>query len=183
MGRKKISGDYGWVMPTVVGVAVLGIGYLIAQKLGLFTQSGGSANNSGTTAANSSAAAASTAADQASGAKVTLSPNEIANIANQVYGAGTTATQLSDLFTMTNQLTQVNNAADLNAVIAAFGTKQMPANSFSAWSGTCMSLGISCTAVGLGDYVRVVYQYVDPTGQALSDLNSYFSSQGINYTF
>lgn len=183
MARKKIGGDSSWIMPAVIGVGVLGFAYLIAQKLGLFTQSGGAANNKSTTDANTTAAAASSASAAAQGVQPTINANEAANIANQVYGIGTTAATTSDLYTMTQQLTQVDNIQDLNMVIAAFGTKQMPASNLSSWTGACMDLGISCTSVGLGDWVRVIYQSVDSSGQALANLNSYFSSTGINYSF
>jgi hypothetical protein len=183
MSRKKVGGDSSWILPAVVGVGILGFGYLIAQKLGLFSQSGGAANNKSTTDANTSASAASTAAAAAAGVKATINDNEAANIANQVYGIGTTASTMTDLYTITQQLTQVNNVQDLNMVISAFGTKQMPSGNISNWTGACTLLGISCTSVGLGDWVRVIYQSIDPTGQALSNLDSYFSEQGINYSF
>lgn len=182
MARKKIGADYGWVGPLAV-LAALGItGWIIYNKFpGLF--SANSANSQQTTDANTSAAASSAAAATQAGIKATLNANQMANIANQVYSIGTTDPGLGgtvDLGSINAQLTQVNNIADLNGVISAFGTKSISTGPWYSW---CSQLGFDCTAVGLGSFVHVVYTSNDSTGQFLENLNNFLSDQGINYTF
>lgn len=181
MARRKIGSDYGWILPLGVVALLGGVAYVLYQKFG--GASGTTANNTGTASANTSAAAASAAAAAAAGINPTMNANQLANIANQVYGIGVAASGPNDLASMNNALTQVNNIADLNGVISAFGNKQMPADSVSQYAGLCMNFGINCTTVGLGDWVRVIYAAYDSTGQYLATLNNYMSNQGINYTF
>lgn len=182
MGR-KVSGSYDWVGPVVMLAAVAGVGYLAYKYLIPALQSGNSKNNSATESANQSAAqqAQQQAAD--AGIQPTLNANELANIANQVYSLGKNATGIGDLQQITQQLIQVNNIADLNGVIAAFGTKSIPSGDVTSSLNLCFSLGIGCTSVGLATFVETIYAAYDPTGQELESLNSYFSSSGINYTF
>lgn len=154
---------------------------MLWQKFG--GSSGISANNTSVTTANSSAAQSSQAAAAAQGINPTMNANQAANIANQVYTAGLNASSPSAMITMNNALEQVNNIADLNLVIQAFGTKQVPSGDITSWYNTCLSLGINCTSVGLGDFVRLLYAAYDPSGQYLQSLNQFLSETGINYTF
>jgi hypothetical protein len=183
MANRKVGADYGWVGPVAVLAALFGAGYLVVKYVLPGLQSGNSANNSATTNANTSAAAASTAAAAAAGIQPTLNANEMANIANQVYSLGKSASGLSDLQAINDQLTQCNNIADLNGVISAFGTRNIPSGDVTSSTNMCFSLGIGCTSVGLAAFVHTIYAAYDPTGDELQTLNGYFSGQGINYTF
>jgi zona occludens toxin (predicted ATPase) len=181
MARRKIGSDYGWILPLGVVALLGGVAYVLYQKFG--GPSGAAANDKTINTANSDAAAASTAAAAAAGITPTMNANQAANIANQVYTTGVAASGPSDLSTIINNIDQVNNIADLNLVISAFGTKSIPSGNITSWTNMCLSLGINCTSVGLADFVRVVFAAYDPTGQYLETLNGYMSAQGINYTF
>jgi hypothetical protein len=180
MSKRKIGSDYGWILPLGVVVGGGAVLYSLWQKFG---QSGNAANNATVNTANTNAAAASAAAASAAGINPTMNANQAANIANQVYTTGVAASGPMDLSTINNAITQVNNIADLNLVISAFGTKSIPSGDITSWTNMCLSLGINCTSVGLADFVRVVFAAYDPTGQYLENLNTYMSEQGINYTF
>jgi hypothetical protein len=179
--RKKISGAADYIVP----IGLIGIVAFALYKMGIFsgTFSGSGANNQGTTDANASAASQAAAQAAAQGIKATLSPNEAASIANSVYSLGVNASDTSALSQITNLLSQVNNIADLNAIIAAFGTKKIPSGDITAWYNTCLSLGVNCTSVGLGTFIDSVYQAYDPSGGYLSNLNQFLQDQGINYSF
>lgn len=183
MARRRVGGDYSWVGPVAVLAALGGLTYVFVTKILPSIQSGSSTNNKGTTDANAAAAAASQAAATAAGIQPTLNANEIANISSQVYSLGRSASGASDLQGIIDQLSQCNNIADLNGVITAFGTKNIPSGDVTSSFNTCFSLGLDCTAVGLATFVHTIFMAYDPTGDYLENLNSYFSSQGINYTF
>ena len=183
MAKRRVGADYGWIGPVAIVGALVGAGYLAWKYLIPALQNGNSANNATTTAANQTAAQQSAAQAAAAGIAPTLNANEMANIANQVYSLGKNASGLSDLQEINGQLTQCNNIADLNGVIAAFGTKSIPSGDVTSSLNTCFSLGIGCISVGLATFVDTIYGAYDPSGSELETLNSYFSSQGINYTF
>jgi hypothetical protein len=171
------------VGPVAILAALGGAAYLTVKYLLPALQSGNSANNSSTTASNQSAAQQSQAQAAAAGVTATLNANEMANIANQVYSIGKSASGVSDLEAITQQLDQCNNIADLNGVISAFGTKSIPSGDVTSSFNLCFSLGIGCTSVGLATFIHTIYMAYDPTGGELETLNGYFASQGINYTF
>jgi hypothetical protein len=183
MPKRRVGGDYSWVGPVAILAALGGAAYLTVKYLIPAIQSGNSANNSSTTAANQTAAQQSQAQAAATGITATLNANEMANIANQVYSIGKSASGISDLQAITAQLDQCNNIADLNGVISAFGSKNIPSGDVTSSTNLCFSLGIGCTSVGLATFVSTIYAAYDPTGGELETLNGYFSSQGINYTF
>jgi hypothetical protein len=182
MGRsRKVGADYGWVGPVAILAAVGGLGFLAWKYLLPSLQTGNSANNAATTDTNTAASTASQTAAAAAGIQPTLNANEMAGIANEVYTLGTQASDSSALGPINDQLTQVNNIADLNGVIAAFGTKQVNA-SMSAYS-SCSLLGYGCQALGLQAFVDVIYGAFDTSGSYKETLNAYFSAQNINYQF
>lgn len=183
MARRRVGADYGWVGPVAILAGLVGAGYLAYKYLLPSLQSGNSANNAATTDANAAASSASNAAAAAAGIQPTLNANELANIANQVYSLGKNASSISDLSAINDQLTQCNNIADLNGVITAFGTRNIPSGDVTSSFSLCFSLGIGCTSVGLAAFVHTLYAAYDPSGSELQTLNGYFSSQGINYTF
>lgn len=181
MARRKVGADYGWVGPVAILAAIGGLGLLAWKYLLPSLQTGNSANNAATIDTNASASTASQAAAAAAGIQPTLNANEMAGIANQVYTLGANATDSSVLGSMNDQLTQVNNIADLNGVISAFGTKQVNA-SMSSYS-MCSLLGYGCQALGLQAFVDLIYKSFDSSGSYLETLNGYLSSQNINYQF
>lgn len=183
MEKRRVGADYGWVGPVAVLAGIAGIGYLVYKYVIPSLQSGNSANNAATTTANQTAAQQAQAQATAAGIQPTLNANEIAAIANEVYTAGKNAASATDLEAITQNLTQCNNIADLNGVIAAFGTKSIPSGDVTSNLNLCFSLGIGCISVGLDTFVVTIYTAYDPTGQSLENLNSYFTSQGINYQF
>jgi hypothetical protein len=181
MRGHRVSGPADYIIPLAVvgGIGVLA--YFLVSKLGSALTTANSQNNTGTTTANQSAATASTAQASAAGINPTLTPNQMAAIANTVYTLGTSNPDASTPDSINNQLTQVNNIADLNGVIAAFGTKNIATS--TSLLNTCYTLGLSCTSVGLQTFVDTVYNYWDTTGSAMETLNEFLSSQGINYQF
>jgi hypothetical protein len=181
----RISGSADYILPIAL---VVGGGFLLYQlfKTGgiLNLTSGGGANNTGTTAANSAAATATAQQLAAQGVVATITPNQAASVANQIYTVGLAASDSSACVTINNLLTgSINNGADLNAIISAFGTKNIPSGNVTSWYNTCISLGINCTAVGLGAFISAIYGAYDTSGQYLSNLDSYLTEQGINYQF
>lgn len=180
MARRRIGADYGWVGPVAILAALGGLAY-VAVKYLLPGPSGNSANNQGATDANAAAAKAAAAAATAAGVQPTLNANEMAGIANEVYTLGANATDGSVLGSMNNQLTQVNNIADLNGVISAFGTKQINAT-MSSYS-MCAIVGLNCQAMGLQSFVDLIYGAFDIDGSYKQTLNGYLSSTNINYQF
>jgi hypothetical protein len=181
MARRKIGADYGWVGPVAILAAMAGVGFLVVKYLLPSLQTANSANNSATTDTNNTAAQQSQAATAAAGIQPTLTPNEMAGIANQVYTLGTQATDSSACVSINDQLSQVNNIADLNGVIAAFGTKQV--NASMSYFSMCSLLGYSCQALGLQAFVDLIYKSFDTDGSYMEILNGYLSSQNINYQF
>jgi hypothetical protein len=185
MRRRKISGAADYILPIAL---VVGGGFLLYElfKTGglLNLTSGGGANNSGTAATN--AAAAQTTANQlaAQGVSPTITATQAASVANTIYTTGLNATDSSACIAINNALTgAVNNAADLNMIIAAFGTKNIPSGNVTSWYNTCISLGINCTAAGLGTFITAIYGAYDTTGQYLQNLDGFLDDQGINYQF
>lgn len=183
MARSRVGADYGWVGPVAILAALAGTVYLVVKYVIPSLQSGNSANNQATTTANQSAAIQSQQQASAAGIQPTLNANELANIANQVYSLGKSASGIGDLQSINDQLTQCNNIADLNGVISAFGTRNIPSGDVTSSFNVCFSLGIGCTSVGLATFVRTIYMAYDPSGGELETLNGYFADQGINYTF
>lgn len=181
MARRKVGADYGWVGPVAILGALVGAGFLVVKYLMPALQSGNSKNNEQTEAANSTAAQQSQQQASAAGIQPTLNANELAGIANEVYTLGANATDSTVLAQMNDQLTQVNNIADLNGVIAAFGTKAINA-SMSSYS-MCGLFGYNCQSMGLNAFVNLIYGAFDASGSYKETLNGYFSDQGINYTF
>jgi hypothetical protein len=181
MSRRRVSGDYGWVGPVAILAGLGGLTYVVVKYVLPSLQSANSANNAATTQTNQTAAQASTAADAAAGIKPTLTPNQLAGIANAVYTAGSQATDYTGCSEINAQLEQLNNMADLNGVIAAFGTKEVNA-SMSSYS-LCSTLGLSCQALGFLAFCDLIYQNFDVNGQFLSSINQFFSDQGINFQF
>jgi hypothetical protein len=182
--KRRVGKAEDLVVPLAIGAVIIGGAWLLLNKLGnILPSSAQGANNQGTTDANTQAAAASASQTAAQGVSATLTPNQMAGIANDVNNLGIAASGPNDLGSINSTLDQVNNIADLNGVIAAFGTKKIPAGDITAWYNTCLSLGINCTAVGLGAFIQAVYAAYDSTGNYLNTLNNYLYDQGINYQF
>lgn len=185
MRRKKVSGTADYILPIAL---VVGGGFLLYQlfKSGglLSLTSGGGANNTGTAAANTAAAQATAAQLAAQGVVATITADQAASVANQIYTTGLGASDSSACITINNLLTDaITNTADLNMIISAFGTKNIPSGSVTAWYNTCISLGINCTAVGLGGFISAIYGAYDTTGQYLQNLDSFLSDQGVKFQF
>lgn len=183
MAKRRVGADYSWVGPVVILGLVAGGGYLAWKYLLPALQSGNSANNSTTATANTTAAAQSQQQAAAAGIQPTLNANEMANIANQVYSLGKSASSVNDLENITSQLVQCNNLADFNGVVAAFGNKSIPSGDVTSSLNICFSLGIGCISVGLGTFVTTIYNAYDPTGAELQNLNQAMTAIGVNYQF
>jgi hypothetical protein len=179
MAKRRVGADYGWVGPVIILGVVAGGGYLVWKYLLPSLQSGNSANNATTTAANTTAAAQSQQQATAAGIQPTLNANEMANIANEIYSLGKSASSINDLEAVTSQILECNNLADFNGVVAAFGTKNIPESSWAP----CYSLGVGCTSVGLGTFISALYQQFDPTGAELQNLNQSLPNIGVTYQF
>jgi hypothetical protein len=185
MAKRRVSGSADYILPIAL---VLGGGFLLYQlfKSGglLNLTSGGGANNTGTAATNTAAAQATAAQLAAKGVVATITADQAASVANQIYTTGLGASDSSACITINNLLTgAITNAADLNMIISAFGTKNIPSGNVTSWYNTCISLGINCTAVGLGGFISAIYGAYDTTGQYLQNLDSFLTAQNVNFQF
>jgi hypothetical protein len=183
MAKRRVGADYSWVGPVIMLGVVGGGAYLVWKYVLPGLQSGNSANNSTTAAANTTAAQQSQQQAAAQGIQPTLNANEMANIANEIYSLGKSASGTSDLDAITNQLAQCNNLADFNGVVAAFGNKNIPSGDVTSSLNLCFSLGVGCISVGLGTFVTTIYNAYDPTGGELNFLNNAMHNIGVTYTF
>jgi hypothetical protein len=172
---KKKSRRVGDAADMILPVGILGLGALVAWKLGLFSQSASAQNAASLTAANQAATASTASSLAAQGINPTLSAATLQSIASSIYTAGIQTPP--DAATVTNSLSQVNNLADLNQVIAYFGTKNI--GSSNDIINACADFSLDCTAVDLTGFLQVVYQQAG--GDYLSTINQFFSAQGINF--
>jgi hypothetical protein len=174
----KIGGAADFIIP----LGVVGLGALIIYKF-FFSGSAGtspgvSQANQVATDANQAGTSATANQQAAKGEKQTISPDTAAGIANTVFTLG----QMNnpDLSSINNVITQVNNLTDLNAVIAAFGTRSSATN--SSLLDPCYALGLNCSRLDMPSFIKLIYSQ-DATGAFLPSLNQFLRDQSINFQF
>jgi len=166
-GRKvgDIGGDL--LMLGIVGVA----GYLVYKNFlggGTGTSSNNTAidQNTASTVANDQAAAA------AQGIVQSISDSTLSTLANTLYYEMGNGAAPSDVV---NNVSSVNNYADWLRLVQLYGTKKFDTGT-SAFS-SCSLLGLGCDSLDLGTTLKTFLP-----AAYLSNLNSYFSDQGIPVT-
>jgi len=142
-------------------------------------KSGQAQNNSQTTATNTTATQQDAATLAAQGVNPTFTQSAFAQAANDIYSTATATwdsplSQSDQDAIMWDVMNNINNAADLNALIAAFGTKKIGDN----WYSVCFSLGFGCDAVGLGSFLKIALD-----SSHITEINNYLNSLNINYQF
>lgn len=162
--RTKVSGNnYGWIIP--VAVVAIG-GYLAYTYLGSGSDQG--ANNSSIDTNTADTAASSLQAAQAAGQTQTVSDSVLNGYATtlfQLIGNG------GDHSTIINTVDQVNNEVDWYRLVQLFGTKKFAS---TTW-GTCSLFGFGCDSYDLPSALKMTL-----TDSEISNLNTYFSDQGMN---
>lgn len=162
--------DYAeYILPVA---AVIG-GYFLLKNFGLF--GGGAAAQNASSIQSSTAAGVTNALQQAkaAGDVATLNASQAAAIANNIYNAG--VADPADQDTIQNQIIQANSITDLLNIIQAFGTKQAGGAMCSIFGGF---LSATCGTYDLPGWIRA-----NLDASHLSSVNTFFSNQGINYTF
>jgi hypothetical protein len=184
MSRKKISGDYGWILP----VGLLGLAaYLLYKFTGIFSGSGAAKNAEQATSTITAGTKTTLASLAAQGQVPTLTAAQGAALANDIFNAGLTvntgglfsSSNTSGVAQIMNDLIQCRNDADLYLIMSNFGTRQV---SLDEWS-MCSITGFECDALDLQSFVANIFNYAQIPGDQLADLNSQLASNGLTYQF
>lgn len=180
MRRTKISGNSDYIIPVAL---VVGGGFALYKLFGsggLLSNLFSNANdkNNTTTDTTIQSGQQTTAAQlAAAGAKPSLTNTQLSQIANTVFTLGTQ--DPPDVGGINNQISQINNLADLNAIIGYFGTRAI--NASLSYYTFCYTLGYDCTQVGLNQFINILY--AGDNAEYLVTLNGFLNDQGINYQF
>jgi hypothetical protein len=180
MRRTKISGGADYIVP---GALVIGGGFLLYSlfKGGGFLsnlfQTAGGANNLATDTSTAAGQAATAKALAAQGVNPTLTDTQLSQIANTVFSLGTQ--DPPDVGGINNQISQINNIADLNKIIGYFGTRAV--NQSMSYFSACYALGYNCQQMGLAQFINLLY--AGDNADYLVTLNGFLSDMKINYQF
>jgi hypothetical protein len=170
---KKVGSAADYIIP----IGMVGVLGFIAWK---FFGSGGGASsasaNNQSVAAGVQASTAATAQQQAAaGETAHMSAVQQQGIASQLYAIMSQSSP--DLLQVQQLLIQPATLTDLNAIIMYFGTKQVGSSGFN----DCSLLGLNCSALDLPGGVTLTFS--GDNMDYLGGVNSYYSAQGINYSF
>lgn len=157
----------------ILPVGILVAGYFLLKNFGLFGGGAAAQNQASLTAASSAGVTTALAQAKAAGDNATLNASQAAAIANNIYTAG--VADPVDQDTIQNQIIQANTLTDLLNIIQAFGTKQAGGTMCSIFGGF---LSATCGTYDLPGWIRASLD-----AQHLSNVNTYFSNEGINYSF
>lgn len=150
-------------------LAALGVGgYLIFKNFLGGIETGTSSNNAAIDQNTQSTVANDQAAAAAQGIKQTLSDSTLNTMANSIFYAVGNGDDPSGIV---STVSQVNNYADWLRLVQLYGTRKLNTGS---WYSPCALTGLLCDSVDLGTTLK---QGLPP--QYLSNLDSYFSDQGI----
>jgi hypothetical protein len=175
--KNKISGPgFKWES-LVVPVVVLGGGYLVLSKLGLFGSSDLASNNSAQAQQSSAANQQALNQAQAAGINPTLTQANAAALANDIFLQATssagTVSQAAQNQIASDIVNGVQNMADWYVLKNAFGFRKAG----TYWS-TCNFLGFNCPEYDLDAIIKA-----SCGPDTISDIGNYLSSRGIQYAF
>jgi hypothetical protein len=165
--KKQDYAEYILPVGLVIGA------YFLLKNFGLFGGGAAAQNASGIQTTTAAGVTAALQQAKAAGDVATLNASQASAIATNIYNAG--VSDPVDQDTIQNQIIQANSLTDLLNIIQAFGTKQAGGTMCSLFGGF---LSATCGTYDLPGWVRAS---CDATH--LSSINTYFSNQGINYTF
>lgn len=165
---QKIGAASDYIIP----LGVVGILGFLAYK---FFGNGGASSTSQNNAAIDQTTAASAAADvkqsQEKGVPQTLSDSTLAGLANSIELA---INSDSDPLTVENYVVQVQTDTDWYRLVQLYGTRKF--NSGGAFSSCALSAGLwGCDSYDLQSSLRAFLP-----ADKISNINTYFSDQGIN---
>ncbi len=157
--------------------AVLGGGYLLYKYVLSGSQTGTGQNNAAIDQNTAASAAKDLAAAAAKGIKQQLPDTELNGYADSIFqlignAGGDPLIDSGTAAQVDNIVTQVNNDADWYRLVQLFGTKKF--NSGGAFSA-CALLGLSCDSYDLPGLLHLTMPAAN-----LSNINSYFSDQGMS---
>jgi len=164
--KRKAVGKFS-ASDLIVPAVLIGAAYYLFTQLG---DNGTSQNNSVVDKNTGDTAAAALAAAKAAGGQQTVSDTTLNSLANSLYQE--MVQDPVNQAQVLNNLIQVNTQVDWQRLYQLFGTRK--ANT-APWYSTCALTGYSCDSVDLGTFVK--YALDD---QHRSEVNSFFSMQGIN---
>lgn len=164
--KKRAVGKFS-VSDLIVPAVVLAGAYYIFTQLG---DNGTSQNNTTVDKNTADTAAAALAAAKAAGSQQTVSDTTLNSLANSLYQE--MVQDPVDQAQVFENLIQVNTQTDWQRLVQLFGTRK--ANTAS-WYSTCALTGYSCDSVDLGTFIKFALD-----DQHRSEVNSFFSMQGIN---
>jgi hypothetical protein len=171
MARRRI-GAFDWTTLILPGGILIG-GYIILNKLGLFSGSSANANSSSITASTTASVANSLAAAKASGDVQTLTQAQASGLATNIYNAG--VADPVDMDMIQNSIISANSLTDLLLIIQAFGTKAAGGALCSLFGGVASS---ECSTYDLSGWVNATCDQ-----SHINSINNYLANQGINYQF
>ncbi len=182
---KKISGDYGWILPAGL---LVGAGYLIYKLFpGLLGPSAAAQNAAaaGSTVASGTSSTLQTLA--AAGTTPSLTPAQAAALANDILQNGVQVQGGVNIFSSNapyvenifKDLSQCTNDADLYLIMQNFGVREAPD---SEWS-VCALAGFDCSSFDLQSFVVAVLNSASITGAEVSDLDALLQANGLTYQF
>ncbi len=175
MARKKVCGigtmqgvgkfeATDLILPAVV---LVGAYFLLNNLLG---DSGTSQNNATIEANTAATVAADLAAAQAAGQTQTIADSTLSSYADTLY-ALMTADPIDQAGILGIMITP-NNQVDFSRLEQLFGTRKA---NLGPWYSACALTSYNCDSVNLGTFLAVA---LDATHK--SEINSYYSAQGIN---
>lgn len=177
MVRKK-SKVAGMDLGNLLTIAVVTVGGYLVWKYVINGSGNGTSQNNAAIDTNTAAAAASDlAASKAKGIQQQLSDTELNGYADSIFqlignAGGDPVIDGGTAAAVDNIVTQVNNDTDWFKLVQLFGTKKF--NSGGSVS-SCALLGLGCDSYDLPGLLRLTLPAAN-----LSNINSYFSDQGMS---
>lgn len=170
--KKRIGDtDYGWILP--LGILAAG-GFLIWKFFGSGS-SAGSQNNAAIDASTAATAASDLAASQAAGVQQSLPDSTLNTMSDTLYQL--IGNYTGDYSSIDNVVTQVQNNTDWYRLLQIFGTKKF--NSSGSSFNSCALTGglFGCDSWDLGSALKNTLP-----AEAIANINTYFSDQGMSIT-
>jgi hypothetical protein len=165
--HKRAVGKFDATDLIVPAIVIGAAYYLFTQVLG---DSGTTANNSTVEANTTATVAADLAAAQAAGIKQTIPDSTLSSYADTLYQL--MVADPIDQASIFGIMIQPSNQVDFSRLEQLFGTRK--ANT-GPWYSACALTSFQCDSVNLGTFLAVA---LDASHR--SEVNSYYSMQGIN---
>lgn len=162
----------GKIADYILPLGVIGIlGFLAYKFLGVAGNSATTQNNAAIDQTTASTAAADVKQSQEKGVPQTLSDSTLAGLANSIELAINSG---SDPLTVENYVVQVQTDTDWFRLVQLYGTRKF--NSGGVFSSCALSAGLwGCDSYDLQSSLRAFLP-----ADKISNINTYFSDQGIN---